>query len=148
MRTNFVLLITLFFFSSCFLFKDYRKKEFSYIVNGQNASLPIIVPKGYVKEEKRDTAGMSLYTFYYPGGAYLYAAHLTDTTYELQRINKAIHQPHIHRLGGLVYKGQDENEMYYREIQQGNLRFGYRFVPAYLELQFDSATNFASLQQR
>ena len=134
--------------NSCFLFKDYRKKEFAYNVNGQNTVMPIIVPKGYSKADRKDTAGISLYTFYYPGGSFFYAAHLVDTTYELQSINKVIHQPLIHRLGGQVYKGQDKNELFYREIRQGNMRFGYRYVPLYLEHLFDSATNFASLQKR
>lgn len=133
---------------SCYLLKDYRKKEFVYQSNGHNSTQPFIVPKGYLKEEKKDTAGITLHTFYYPGGTFLYAAYLTDTTYELQSINKVIHQPLIHRLGGQVYKGQDTNELFYREIRQGNLRFGYRYVPAYLEHLFDSATNFASLQKR
>lgn len=133
---------------SCFLFKDYKKKEFVYSKNGQTTSLPIIVPKGYLKQEAIDTAGVMLHTFYYSGGAILYTAYLTDTTAELQPINTAIHQPQIHRLGGIVYKGQDENELYYREIRQGAFRFGYRFVPEVFELQFDSATNYASLQKR
>jgi hypothetical protein len=134
--------------TSCFLYKDYREKEFVYTANAQNVSLPIIVPKGYVKQERTDTAGINLYTFSYPGGAILYAAELTDTTMEVQPIDKILHQPQIHRLGGIVYKGIDSAGLYYREIRQGNLRFGYRFVPEVLELQFDSATNFASLQKR
>jgi hypothetical protein len=135
-------------FCSCFLFKDYKKKEFIYFRNGQTAALPIIVPKGYLKQETADTAGVTLHTFYYTGGAILYAAYLTDTTAELQPINRVDHQPQIHRLGGIVYKGQDEADLYYREIRQGSFRFGYRFVPEFLELQFDSATNYASLQKR
>jgi hypothetical protein len=142
------LLIASMLLSSCFLFKDYKKKKFIYSRNGQPAAMPIIVPKGFLKQETADTAGVRLHTFYYQGGAVLYAAYLTDTTAELQPINKAIHQPQLHRLGGLVYKGQDEAELYYREIRQGPFRFGYRFVPQILELQFDSATNFASLQKR
>jgi hypothetical protein len=135
-------------FSSCFLFKDYRKKEFVYERNGQQVSVPIIVPKGYTKQEKIDTAGITLYSFQYSDSAYMYAAYLTDTAYQLQQFNKTIHQPLFHRLGGLVYKGQDEKELFYREIQQGNLRFGYRNVPLHLEALFDSATNYASLQKR
>ena len=133
---------------SCFLFKDYKKKQFLYSNNGQAALLPIIVPKGYLKQETADTAGVTLNTYYYTGGAILYTAYLTDTTAELQPINRINHQPQIHRLGGLVYKGQDEADLYYREIRQGRFRFGYRFVPTLLELQFDSATNYASLQKR
>ena len=70
-------------FSSCFLFKDYRKKEFVYKAYGQNVSQPFIVPKGYTKEVKIDTAGITLHLFNYPDGTFLYAAYLTDTTYEL-----------------------------------------------------------------
>lgn len=133
---------------SCFLFKDYKKTDFAYTRNGQSATMPFIVPRGYTKQERIDTAGMSLQTFHYPGGAILYAAFLADTTYELQPLPKSIHQPLFHRLGGLVYKGQSENELFYREIRQGHFRFGYRDVPSINEGYFDSATNYASLQRR
>lgn len=148
MRKTFVSFFLLISLSSCFLFRDYKKKEFVYSKNGQSNSLPIIVPKGYLKQETTDTGGVTLRTFYYTGGAILYTAYLTDTSAQLQPIDRAVHQPQIHRLGGTVYKGQDENELYYREIRQGPFRFGYRFVPEIFELQFDSATNFASLQKQ
>ncbi|RYF81377.1 MAG: hypothetical protein EON98_12440 [Chitinophagaceae bacterium] len=147
MQKNFLLLLVVVSVSSCFLFRDYKKTNFRYSANGQSSSLPIIAPKGFVKQERIDTAGISMQTFYYPGGAILYAAYLADTSYTLQPINERIHQPLIHRLGGLVYKGQDSNELYYREIRQGNLRFGYRGVPSVNESYFDSATNYASLQR-
>ncbi|HVF97691.1 MAG TPA: hypothetical protein VM871_10230 [Flavisolibacter sp.] len=130
--------------SSCFLFKDYRKKEFAYTQAGQQKTLFLIAPKGYVKEEVKDTAGIRLHTFQYPGGALLYAAYLTDTTYELQSYNKDLHQPIAHGQGGLVYKGQEGSESFYREIRQGNFRFGYRGVPRVNETFFDSATNYAA----
>lgn len=110
--------------------------------------MPFIIPKNYVKQEIRDSAGNREQYYYYTGGGVLYAAYLADTTKELQPINIKIHQPQIHRLGGLIYKGQDSADLYYREIRQGNFRFGYRFVPEVLELQFDSATNFASMQRK
>lgn len=144
-RTAFLLLLTT-ALNACFLFKDYKKKEFAYTQNAQAQILPIIVPKGYVKEEAKDTAGIRLYTFHYPDGALLYAAYLTDTTYELQSFNKALHQPKPIGINGLVYKGQDADDLFYREIRQGNLRFGYRNVPAIHETYFDSATNYAVLQ--
>jgi len=134
-------------FASCFLFKDYRKSQFSYTNKGQAAIIPLVVPKGFTKQERVDTAGISMQTYHYPGGAILYAAFLADTSFEMQQFPIALHQPQIHRLGGLVYKGQDAKELFYREIRQGNLRFGYRQVPGAWELQFDSATNFASLQK-
>ena len=135
-------------FSSCFLFKDYRKKEFAYTQNGRPQTVKLIVPKGYWKEEAKDTAGMRLHTFQYPGGAVLYAAYLTDTTYELQSFNKAVHQPAAHPSGGRVYKGQATDEMLYREVRQGRLRFGYHGVPLVNETYFDSATNYAAWQGR
>lgn len=145
--TTFLLLI--FFLSACFLRrKEYKSSEFTYTRNGQSFAVPFVVPKGFTREERIDTAGVILHTFYYPYGAMLYAAFLQDTMMELQPFDKRMHQPHLHRLGGLVYKGQDANELFYREIRQGNLRFGYRLVPGVVELQFDSATNHASLQSQ
>ena len=143
-----LLLLVMIGLTSCFLFKDYRKKQFVYQQAGRTTTVPIIVPKGYTKAERIDTAGISLQTFSYPSGAFLYAAYLTDTTVRLQAINDSLHQPLFHRLGGTVYKGQDQKDLWYREIRQGNLRFGYRNVPGIMEVEFDSATNYASLQKR
>jgi hypothetical protein len=142
-------LVGLLFFSlgSCFLFREYRETQFSYSGNGQASVIPLVVPKGFSRQERTDTAGIALQTFHYPNGAILYTAYLADTTYELQPFDSRLHQPQIHRLGGLVYKGQDDKELFYREIRQGHLRFGYRKVPSGVELLFDSATNFASLQK-
>ncbi|HEV7331756.1 MAG TPA: hypothetical protein VGN63_12025 [Flavisolibacter sp.] len=141
---GFVLLVA---FYSCFLFRDYKREEFTYTQQGARTTVPLVVPRGFVKEESVDTAGVFLKTFYYGNGAMLYAAYVTDTATMLQPINNRVHQPQYHRLGGLVYKGQDQNELFYREIQQGHLRFGYRKVPRDWELLFDSATNHASLQK-
>lgn len=133
--------------SSCFLRRDFKSSSFAYNQNGQARTISLVVPRGYNKMEKKDTAGVTLETFYYPNGALVYAAYLTDTSYEVQPFDKTLHQPQIHRLGGLVYKGQDEKELFYRDIRQGNLRFGYRSVPKAMEFVFDSSTNFASLQK-
>lgn len=148
MQKSWLLLLLLVFFSACFLRRDYKASSFNYANNGQQTTVPLVVPRGYAKMEKKDTAGITLQTFYYPNGALLYAAHLTDTTYELQPFDKTLHQPQIHRLGGVVYKGQDEKELFYRDIRQGSLRFGYRAVPKSMEGVFDSSTNFASLQKK
>lgn len=134
-------------FSSCFFFKDYKKTSFTYSQNGTATTVPLVVPRGFVKVENVDTAGVLLKTFYYDNGALMYAAYVDDTTTLLQPIDKRLHEPQYHQLGGLVYKGQDRNELFYREIQQGRLRFGYRLVPSAWELLFDSATNHASLQK-
>jgi hypothetical protein len=104
--------------------------------------------KGFIKEEKLDTAGVMLHTFLLSLRRHVICAFLRDTLMELQAFDKRMHQPRVHVRGGQVYKGQDEKELYYREIRQGNLRFGYRLVPGSVELLFDSATNFASLQKQ
>lgn len=145
MKIAFVFFLSL-CFASCFLFKDYKKKEFSFIQNGQTRTLSLLVPKGYVKEEARDTAGILLYSFRYPGGALLYAAYLSDTTYELQAFDRSVHQPKPIGLNGLAYKGQDSTENFYREIREGNFRFGYRSVSRADEVHFDSATNYAAMR--
>ena len=143
-----VFISLIFLISSCFLFKPYKKTKFVYTYNGEIKSIPLEVPKGYLKQEQKDTAGITLQTFYYSGGALLYTAYLSDTTIELQPIDTAKHQPLMHRLGGLIYKGLDEKDLYYREIRRGHLRFGYRYVPRAFEVQFDDATDFASLQKQ
>lgn len=146
MQKPVVFFFLLLLFSSCFLVKDYKKSHFAYTQNGQATTLPLVVPRGFVKQERSDTAGITLQTFHYPGGAVLYAAYLPDTTYEIQRFSDSLHQPQVHRLGGQVYKEQGEKELFRREIRQGHLRFGYRQVPGEFEWLFDSATNHASLQ--
>lgn len=142
-------LLPLFFFSACFLRgKPYRTSQITFDSNGQALTVPLIVPRGYTKQERIDTAGVALQTFYYPGGPVFYVAHLRDTAYQLQAIDERLHQPRVHFLGGRVFKGIDKNELFYREVQQGNLRIGYRLVPKSVELLFDSATNYAALQRR
>lgn len=135
------------FLASCFLFRDYKKTTFAYKQGGQQVAMPLVVPKGYARQERLDTAGVSMQTYHYPDGAMLYAAYLMDTTFEIQPFNKTNHQPLLHRLGGMVYKGQDSNLSFFREIRQGNMRFGYRGVSSINEGLFDSSTNHASLQK-
>lgn len=148
MMRNLFYLFVLFGFASCFLFKDYKRKNFAYTQAGQPQSLALLVPKGYVKETVRDTVGIQLHSFEYPGGALLYAAYLTDTTYELQSFDRAVHQPKPFGTAGLAYKGQTADLLFYREIRQGNLRFGYSGVSETSEVFFDSATNYAAMRVR
>jgi len=147
-RIPVVFLLIIFLLPACFLAREYKQTSFSYTANGQSASMPLIVPRGYVKDERIDTAGVIMHLFHYANGAFLYAAYVSDSTAQLQAINKSLHQPVGGPQGGLVYKGIDENELFYREIRRGPLRFGYRNVPESVELRFDSATNFAALQSR
>lgn len=85
-------------------------------------------------------------TFEYPGGAIFYTALLKDTQVRIFPFDTSLHQPISHISGGTVLKGQNEEELFYREIRVGNVRVGYRNVSWYAELLFDSATNHTSLQ--
>lgn len=135
--------------SSCFLLrKEFQASRFAYENNGRQVSVPLLVPRGFQRQERVDTAGVALQTFYYAGGAVLYVAHLKDTSYQLQAIDARLHQPRVDFLGARVFKGMDKNELFYREVQQGNLRVGYRLVPKATELVFDSATNYVAMQLR
>lgn len=150
MKKNYALyLLLLFLLSACFFRRnDFKPSQFTYSANGQDYAVPLMVPKGFQRQERVDTAGIALQTFYYPGGQVFYVAHLRDTTFQLQAIDERLHQPRVHFLGGRVFKGIDKNELFYREIQQGNLRIGYRLVPKGAELLFDSVTNYAAMQIR
>lgn len=131
---------------ACFLSKEYKQSTFTYTRNGQAVVVPLLVPKGFTNEERIDTAGVIVHEFRYGDGAILYTAYLTDSTTELQPINKARHQPVRGPQDGLVYKGMDSNERFFREIRRGPFRFGYRNVSREEELKFDSATNYAAMQ--
>jgi hypothetical protein len=149
MKQYILSLLPLLLLSACFLRrKEYQATQFTYTRNGQVYSIPLVVPKGFQRQERVDTAGVTLHTFYYPYGAMLYAAYLQDTMIELQPFDKRLHQPRSDYPSAFIYKGQDADERFYREIRQGNLRFGYRLVPRATELLFDSATNYAALQRR
>lgn len=139
-------LLLVFVCPACFLSRPYRSAVFDYTRDGQTVKLPLVVPKGFVKQERLDTAGAILHTFRYPGGALFYSAFVKDTNVQLQPINEAVHQPVPGPMGSLVYKGQDQQALFFREIRHGCLRFGYRNVTGEDEWRFDSATNFAAKQ--
>lgn len=133
---------------ACFLSKPYKQADFRYTQNGQTLVIPLLVPKGYTSDERTDTAGVVMHSFRYSDGAVLYSAFVTDTSVELQPIKERRHQPVSGPQGGLVYKGMDEHERFFREIRRGPFRFGYRNVSGDDELKFDSATNYMALQGR
>ena len=146
MRNLFLLLVCT-SITSCFLFKKYEQTNFSYTAGNQSFNIPVVVPKGYMNY--RDSTGEqgTARIYRYPGGAILYIAHLNDTIKSFQSIEKENNIPHVHSLGGLVFKGADKDLRFWREIQRKNFRFGYRNVTATNEHLFDSATNFMSLQK-
>jgi hypothetical protein len=80
----------------------------------------------------------------YANGAILYFAS-ADTLKEYQPINKQLNVRLPHPAGGWMYKGMDSStHLFWREVKQGNLRFGYQNVPSDLEIKFDSSVNYAS----
>ena len=133
---------------SCFLSK-YKKTNFTYNDESLSYSIPIVVPKGYTKERTEiDSMGNTILSYTYKDKMLFYVAHLQDTGTQLQPIIEEQHLPHVAlSTGALVYKGVDKDNRYWREIRRKDLRVGYRSVPKEMESRFDSATNYAILQQ-
>lgn len=148
MRPLYILLFLSMVVCSCVLFPQYRHSNFQYRQDGTNHVITLVVPKGYLSvETKNDSLGNQVELFHYPGGATLYASHLSDTTILIQAIDKSINIPKVLPNGGLIYKGMDSTKLFWREIRRKNFRFGYRSVNSLQEPLFDSATNFMSWQQ-
>jgi hypothetical protein len=134
------LALLLLFVSGC---SPYRRSVFTYTDNGESISLPIIIPKGSKKEEqKTDGSGNTIKTYKY-GNAVFYVAHLKDTAVELQPIIRSWNIPRKSSSGAVVFKGQDANDLFWREVRRQQYRFGYQYVPGAAEYKFDSATNYA-----
>lgn len=145
MRVITILIVLSLCLSSCFLFSKYKRTTFTYNKENQSYSIPIVVPKGYIKERTEvDSSGNTILSYTYDSGALFYIAHLEDTTTQLQPIAEKDNIPRVAlNTGAVIYKGLDSTHLFWREIQQNNFRVGYRFVPKELEHRFDSATNYA-----
>ncbi|MGN6402169.1 MAG: hypothetical protein ACTHMD_17045 [Flavisolibacter sp.] len=135
--------------SSCFLFSKYRRTDFTYNEGSQSYTIPVVVPKGFVKERTEvDSSGNTILSYVYKNNALFYIAHLEDTAAQVQPIAEDENQPRISLMtGALVYKGLDSFNLYWREVRRNDLRFGYRFVPKEWEIRFDSATNYGMVQR-
>lgn len=135
--------------SSCFLFSKYRRTDFTYNEGPQSYTIPVVVPKGFVKERTEvDSSGNTILSYVYKNNALFYIAHLEDSTTQVQPIAEDKNQPRINEItGALVYKGLDSTHLYWREVRRNDLRFGYRFVPKEWEMRFDSATNYGIVQR-
>jgi len=133
------------FCSSCFLFSDLKKKQFSFSEDGTKHSVNTVVPKKYSKTQTSiDSSGNQVQYFFYPGGAQLYFALLKDTTTQLQTIlyNDNLPKALYHTI---YYKGLDSSDHYWRETRFGSYRAGYRKVNKEDEGKFDSSINYFSL---
>ena len=151
---RYISILFILFLSSCFLFrKSFRKSEFNYTAGGQNYSTPLRLPTGYSNvRTTTDDAGNQQQYYYYPGGAFFYIAKLdSDSIYKVQLdkdlyryVDTTMNIPDIHPHGGLIYKGQDERRLFWREIHIDNFRIGYHYADREMAIYLDSATNFAS----
>jgi hypothetical protein len=133
------------FCSSCFLFSDLKKANFSFSENGTKHLVNVVVPKKYSKAETRfDSVGNQVHYFLYSGGAELYFAFLKDTTTELQTINYPDNIPkELYQT--IFYKGVDSTNRYWRETRFKSYKVGYRNVEEGDDGTFDSAINYFSL---
>ena len=135
--------------SSCYLVTGFKTRSFSYADDKQqNHSFKLQVPRGYLTEKiTNDSAGGKEQLYKYSNGTLFYVAYAPDTSKTFQPIKEEDHIPLQHPQGGWIYKGVGKDGLYWREIRQDSLRFGYRFVPGILEAKFDEALNFNSLQK-
>lgn len=122
-----------------------RQRSFTYSDGGEERSVNVLVPRGYRKETKAtDAAGNTVARWDY-GKAVFYVAYLRDSNFLLQPIDTAMNIPRISdATGALVFKGQDKQSLYWREVRQPPFRVGYQFVAPEQEYNFDSASNYAA----
>ncbi len=141
---KFPYLLLLIISSSCFLSRNFIKREF--VLNNQ-ASIPVIIPAGYTKEEiKYDSAGNKEQVYHYSNGAFFYISSTGKRINPNQYINDEMNVPREHPKGGLIYKGVLPGPLFWREIRIDSFRIGYRNVPRDWEIRFDSASNYISNQ--
>ncbi|ANE50966.1 hypothetical protein [Flavisolibacter tropicus] len=143
LRTALVIII-LAVLPSCFLFKDYKRREFTYTRTGDSTSTTVatIVPKGYKRvKEIADSSGHQGLAYYYKDGAELYILY-TPLVDNYQPIDTLRHIPKPQLQGGVFYKGIDSTRRWWREAQPPSFRFGYRNVSSEKEVFFDSAVNY------
>jgi hypothetical protein len=144
MRSVIALVFVAVILASCFSRNPYRIENFSYNQGGVNHSVPVVIPKGYNKKWTTiDEAGNTILSYTWRNGPLLYMAHMADTSFDMQPIYMPENMPRIsHHNGSLIYKGIDEDLLFYREVRQKNYRMGYRWVNRDEEFKFDSATNY------
>ena len=130
-------------FSSCFLFSDFRKSNFS---NGdQNISL--IVPKKYKKiRNETDSLGNQQKFYEYEDGSFIFLTTMSDTSSFYLPLDTSLHIAQPNAAGGRYYKGVFPDLRFWREVKIGKLRYGY-FNAAYeSEGVYDSAINYIRLK--
>lgn len=133
---------------SCFLSSKYRRTDFTYNEGTQTFSIPVVVPKGFIKEKTEvDSSGNTILSYTYKNKAFFYVAHIVDTSVQIQPFAAEDHIPRLFtETGAIIYKGMDKG-LFWREIRQNDIWVGYRFVPPEWESRFDSATDYAVVQR-
>ena len=125
----------------CNPFRNFKSSQF----NAGDKTLALSVPPRYIKQELRtDSAGNTIQVYNYGDGAYLYFGTVKDSI-DLQQIDREKNIPKPHINGGLFYKGVDANGLFWQEVQNGNLRYGYKNINRDNEIKFDSAVNFVRI---
>ncbi len=139
-----LLIVTIVVFESCFLFRDHKRREFSYMQAGDStsSSIAIIVPKGFKRQEViKDSLGQQGIAYHYLGGAQFYILYAPQGG-SFQTFDTTVHIPEPHLQGGIFYKGIDSTERWWREALPPSFRIGYRNVNNENEVRFDSAVNY------
>jgi len=132
--------------NSCFLFSDFRKKQFSFKQDGTNRTVKILVPKKFSKSQfKTDSLGNQVKYYFYRNGSVLYFAFLKDSSIALQPINYDLNI--ARELYQTIYfKGLDSANHYWRETRFGNYKTGYKNVDEEEDGKFDSSVNYFTLR--
>lgn len=132
--------------NSCFLFSDFRKKQFTFSQDGKNQTVKIPVPKKFDKSEMiTDSLGNQVKYYYYSGGSVLYFAYLKDTSTKLQPINYDMNvERELYQT--IYFKGLDSSNHYWRETRFGNYKAGYKNVDEDADGVFDSSINYFTLR--
>lgn len=128
---------------SCFLFRDHKRRSFSYTdASGNQTTVAVIVPKGFKRQEViKDSLGQQGVAYHYLSGAQFYILY-TPQGGNYQRFETTVHIPQPHLQGGIFYKGIDSTQRWWREAQPPSFRIGYRKVDNENEVRFDSAVNY------
>jgi len=138
-----LIILLLALLQSCLSQKEHVRRNFSYKDDmGVSRDIPVIVPKGYTRQEIRllDN-GILEQVYHYRNGSLMFFAYMPRGGDYLP-IDTAYHIPQPQYQGGIFYKGTGIGEYWWREAQINALRVGYTKVPSDYEWRFDSAVNY------
>ena len=132
---------------ACSPYRGLRKQTITY----DGGSKTVYVPK---KFERRQPVYDSLSkpvsgeVFNYGSGRTLYFVQLPDTASFYQTVDTTKHVAVLHPAGARMYKCIDSAGRYWREVQQGRMRYGYTDISFDDQIKFDTAVNSAITPRR